>query len=322
MLGKKFRLRFRVTHKVFEELLRECVREREGGAWWRFPGFNPDGSQLLQQADASGRYGPHIALKLMAALRVLGRASCFDDMTEMSGIQEEALRTFFHEFCAHMAGELFPVWCAMPNKDEVIKSITAQCLIRSLQIARITAVYARLGLPGCVGSTDAVHIPWLRCPTGLRSWFVGKEGFPTTAYNVTCDHGKRIWGSTDGNPGARNDKTISWFDDFLLTIKTSSLFTHATFNLFSALGAEYAVQGLYLICDGGYHSWRILQCPDKCSANVDNARWSKWIESVRKDVECLFGILKGRFRILKVPMPFRTKQQVQLFYSVNRVLIP
>lgn len=29
-------------------------------------------------------------------------------------------------------------------------------------------------------------------------------------------------------------------------------------------------------------------------------RWSKWLESMRKDVECTFGIMKGRFRILKI----------------------
>ena len=31
----------------------------------------------------------------------------------------------------------------------------------------------------------------------------------------------------------------------------------------------------------------------------DQARWSEWLESMRKDVECVFGILRGRFRILK-----------------------
>jgi Plant transposon protein len=28
-------------------------------------------------------------------------------------------------------------------------------------------------------------------------------------------------------------------------------------------------------------------------------RLSEWIESFRKDAECVFGILKGRFRVLK-----------------------
>ena len=32
---------------------------------------------------------------------------------------------------------------------------------------------------------------------------------------------------------------------------------------------------------------------------IDETRWSRWVESMHKDVECTFGILKGRWRILK-----------------------
>ena len=32
---------------------------------------------------------------------------------------------------------------------------------------------------------------------------------------------------------------------------------------------------------------------------MDEIRWSKWLESMRKDVECTFGILKGGWCILK-----------------------
>jgi hypothetical protein len=32
---------------------------------------------------------------------------------------------------------------------------------------------------------------------------------------------------------------------------------------------------------------------------MDEIRWSRWLESMRKDVECTFCILKGRWRILK-----------------------
>jgi len=39
--------------------------------------------------------------------------------------------------------------------------------------------------------------------------------------------------------------------------------------------------------------------------NPEQKRWSEWVESMRKDVECFFGILKGRWRILKVGMRFR-----------------
>ena len=32
---------------------------------------------------------------------------------------------------------------------------------------------------------------------------------------------------------------------------------------------------------------------------IRETRWSQWLESMRKDVECTFGIMKGRWRILK-----------------------
>ena len=40
------------------------------------------------------------------------------------------------------------------------------------------------------------------------------------------------------------------------------------------------------------------------------SRWSKRIESVRKDVECTFRVWKKRFRILKVPFPYFAKENV------------
>lgn len=44
--------------------------------------------------------------------------------------------------------------------------------------------------------------------------------------------------------------------------------------------------------------------------------WSKWIESVRKDVECTFGILKGRFRCLKLPIFYQSKEVIDnMFFT-------
>ena len=56
----------------------------------------------------------------------------------------------------------------------------------------------------------------------------------------------------------------------------------------------------YLICDGGYHDWPCLMSPSKHGIpNSPEMRWSKNVESVRKDIEGVFGILKIRFRFLK-----------------------
>ena len=39
--------------------------------------------------------------------------------------------------------------------------------------------------------------------------------------------------------------------------------------------------------------------PDKFAAGSNEMFFMKWIESVRKDIECVFGILKSRFCFLK-----------------------
>ena len=51
--------------------------------------------------------------------------------------------------------------------------------------------------------------------------------------------------------------------------------------------------------DGGYLNWSSTVPPVKNAVAFVQERWSKWAESMRKDVECTFGILKGRWRILK-----------------------
>ena len=58
-------------------------------------------------------------------------------------------------------------------------------------------------------------------------------------------------------------------------------------------------EGAYVIVDNGYLRWSVTVPPFKVTNTTAAIRWSKWVESMRKDVECTFGILKGRWRILK-----------------------
>jgi hypothetical protein len=59
-------------------------------------------------------------------------------------------------------------------------------------------------------------------------------------------------------------------------------------------------RGPWLIVDNGYLKWSTTIPPFKLSTMEKERRWSQWLESLRKDVECTFGILKGRWRILKI----------------------
>ena len=64
-------------------------------------------------------------------------------------------------------------------------------------------------------------------------------------------------------------------------------------------GSWITCEGAWIICDDGYHMWRICQCPIRGAYLEGEIAWSNPLESVRKDVECTFGTMKIRFRILK-----------------------
>ena len=130
-----------------------------------------------------------------------------------------------------------------------------------------------------------------------------KEGYPTLSYSVTCAQSRRIIAATKGFPGATNDKTISKYDIHLQGFCSNSIYPDVSFILDNCQNDDKEnMQHPWLLCDGGYHKWRSMQCPVKHTSDEDLCRWSRWVESVRIDVECKLEILKGRFRILKIPV--------------------
>ena len=58
--------------------------------------------------------------------------------------------------------------------------------------------------------------------------------------------------------------------------------------------------------DNGYLSWSCTVPPDNNGLTYKDIRFSEWLESMRKDVECLFGIMKGRFTILRYELRFHS----------------
>jgi hypothetical protein len=177
--GKLFRERFRVPYPKFLELVQFAKDANLR--------VNAETKNPIKRSSASGTASVPIQLLVLGALRVLGRSISVDGIFELNGVSEEVNRVFFHRFCQCVARERFRQSCREPEEGD--------------DLSRVMSVYAQLGLPGCVGSTDCVHIHWDRCPAGLRHDHVGKEGFPTLAYSVTCTHSRRIIACTSSFPG-------------------------------------------------------------------------------------------------------------------------
>jgi hypothetical protein len=83
-----------------------------------------------------------------------------------------------------------------------------------------------------------------------------------------------------------------------MALHNKKVLSDVEFVLTSQGGIEKVHRGAFLICDGGYHLWRIFQAPIKCAWTDEECLWSCRLESIRKDVECTFGIMKKRFQIL------------------------
>lgn len=64
-------------------------------------------------------------------------------------------------------------------------------------------------------------------------------------------------------------------------------------------GVPITYQGVWIAVDGGYQKVACFIDPMHNRYSFPEVVFSEWLESVRKDVECAFGILKIRFRFLR-----------------------
>jgi len=285
--GRYFRRRFRLPFALYIELLQAMIDE----AW--FPGFGPHGEGMLDATKTEQGRGASLWVKVLSVLRVLGRGVVFDECFDGSGCSESMLQAFFHHFLQVFASRMLHCAVCPPRNSQELRT---QMLI-----------YERLGLNGAFGSTDVTHIPLGKCPRSYANMCTGKSGKPTLAYSMTCSHARRIYHCTSGFPGSKNDKTISKFEQLLEDVGSKELYTEETWNLYTAAGEVVQRKGAYLICDGGYHKWYHMICGLKNTSSLAATIWSCQMESVRKDIECTYGILKMRFAILRHPLQYHAR---------------
>jgi hypothetical protein len=159
--------------------------------------------------------------------------------------------------------------------------------------------YATKKLPGCCGSIDVVHLKWSNCPAGDYKRSLGKEGYLTLAFEVVTGRDREILGISPVQFGTRNDQHIVKLDPTVSKLK-KDWYKDVVWEHYDLLGRQLLSRGVYFICDGGYLCWPILVCSFKHSgASTQEGYFSCTLESVRKDVECTFGILKKWWKILE-----------------------
>ena len=214
--GKLFRRRFRLPYFVFQYIVSQCKSK----------GLFPES---MKQNDIAGRPTIPFELKLLGVLRMLGRNWCLDDVLEASEISETSMHRFFHEFCRVFVVNFWRDFVKRPEGED---------------LARVMDIFAKLGLPGCTGSLDCVHIKMNKCAVSLTNDCSGKEGFPTLVYQVVVDHTRRILSATNEFWGTINDKTIIRYDDYVMAVKEKRVWMDLKYTMLDSDGNETETTGM------------------------------------------------------------------------------
>jgi len=175
------------------------------------------------------------------------------------------------------------------------------------------------GLTGAGFSTDATNVIMWKCSHNLKQMNSGfKQTQPARSYNISVNHRRKILWSTRGHPSRWNDKTLAHLDEFLMSLREGKILQDVTFELLSLGEGKKIIKTLYRgawgLSDNGYHRWSCTQAPAKVNGLITEHRLSDWIESFRKDVECTFGILKGRWRVLQTGVRLESLESVDMLW--------
>ena len=255
-----------------------------------------------KKMDATGCPGVDCRLLVLSSLRLLAWGPPLKSLEELTCVHRETHRQFFLNQFLSWGCRLARDNIYLPRDDT--------------EYAAVESVYRKKGLPGCVGSIDCVHVQWDRCPSGFKGECKGKDSKPTLAFEVVCAHNGRVQSVSTYNPGANNDKTIAQNDEAVHQVRNNNTFlSNKTFETRCNDGTMRTHLGSYYICDGGYCNWTLLIPPFKDQIETSQYYgWSKHVEGLRKDIECVFGKLKKRFLAIKNPICFANPHDIERMF--------
>ncbi|XP_071688126.1 protein ALP1-like [Rutidosis leptorrhynchoides] len=270
----RFKRRFRMSSRLFKRIVNDIINYDVDPLPLHFEYFK-------QKNDAIGRQGFTTIEKCTSAIRQLAYGTTADMFDEYLQMAEGTSILCLNSFCKCVL-ELYV--------DEYLRKPT------SSDIAHLYSAHEeKHGFKGMLGSIDYMHWKWKNCPNAWKGQYTSDhQGHPTLVFEAVASYDTWIWHAFFGATGVNNDVNVlnqsSLFDD----IKNGN----APFAPFTVNGIEYT-NGYYL-ADGIYPDWSTLMKAYSTPTDEPRAKFKRFQESARKDVERTFGILQGRFHILQM----------------------
>ena len=286
--ARRFRRRFRVPPKIF------------------FDVFLPQVERIFDFENRSVKFTVPAVFKALIVLRILGRDATADDCVEHSKVSEAACNSIFIKFLKDYATLYYDEYVYFPKPG-------------SAELAKIMESYRVLSFTGCLGSIDASFVPWEKCDKEWKWRCTGKEGQPAVIFQCVVSHSRRVHYVSNAFCGSENDMT---------TIRKCAEIRHALFELYKdvefvlydADGKPFVVKGAYFLSDNGYPDWVSLIRPKSDPQSNTEVYFAEFTESVRKDIECFFGITKARWRFLKNAVRYHSASTISHAFRVAAIL--
>ena len=280
---QEFIRRFRLSRELFHYLVQLLASEYK---------------YFRQSNDAAGVEGFPGDVKVAAGLVQLTQAEPSASVEAYFRMSESTVRDCRRHLCAGIVKLL---------EKEVIKAPEGQALVNSERRFR------EAGLPGCISVIDCTSWRWNGCPSAWKGLFQGKEGCPSTRYELVTDLDFRIVGLSVGFAGSCNDLTCLGYSNYMNRFKYGSYPP-------TPLPSELADHHIFVIGDGIYPSLPYL-FPPIAQAVTNYERYFNYVHSsVRKGVECLISVLKKRFKVLANPCLYWTMDDVVLCIKTCAIL--
>ena len=169
-------------------------------------------------------------------------------------------------------------------------------------LKKIESQYCARGFPGCVCSLDCMQLHWMNCLKYWKGHYRNPKAGKIASIQVetVCDSDLYCWHVFGGGPRTNNDLTV---------VEDSPLLRHILngerrMKLTTGYNLEGQVRHCFsfYLTDGIYPSRAIFEKPIQFPATLKQKNMTSIQVSSRKDIERFFGVLQGRFKILRHEM--------------------
>ncbi len=250
-------------------------------------------------------------LLVLSCLRLLARDCFFDDLAEVTNVSASKLCKFFEKFVISFSEKHYDTYVASLTSTEE-------------KVREVVLGFEQLMLPGCIGCIDCTHVAWDCVPAMRFNDAKGAKGYASVVCEMVCDSRRRILHVSSAQAGALNDMQISFRSEFVRRLDEGGhdILVEYEFTLVGSNGERITRKGVWILSDGGYVQGGKFVMPLKpCPfTSPKEAAFSKYLESVRKHIECVFGALKKRFYVLKGPLRFHDAAVITAVFRTCAIL--